>query len=97
MNNKRGFLRLASAMFKLMAVIAGLAAVAGSVVQLAIYFGFFPADFYFNSTVSSVQNFLLMGGIATLLIGLLPAIILFALARVIDITLDIERRSRPMT
>lgn len=97
MNNKRGFLRLASGLFKVIAIIMLLAAVAGAIVQFAIYFGLFPADFYFNSTVSSAQNFMLAGGIATLVISLFPVVTLFALARVIDVTLEIERRTHQTT
>lgn len=94
MQAKFPLLRLISGTFKVLALVIAVAAVIGALVQFAIFFGLFPADFYFNSTISSAQGAFLPGGIAALIVGLLTAAFWYAFARILDLLMSIAGKMR---
>lgn len=94
MPQRRGFLQFASILFKIVAVVIAVAVIIGAAVQFAIFAGFFPADFYYNSNVSTAQRFLGFGALGTLCAGAFPVILFTAIARTIDVVLKVEQRAK---
>jgi hypothetical protein len=94
MQPKYPLLRLISTVFKLLALIIAILSLVGAIAQLAIFFGLFPADFYFNSTINSAQSAFFPGGIATLAVGWLTAGFWYAFARILDLLMKIEANTR---
>lgn len=94
MQPKYPLLRLISTVFKILALIIAILSVVGGVAQLAIFFGLFPADFYFNSIIFDNQRTFLPGGIATMVMGSLTAGFWYAFARILDLLMKIEANTR---